>query len=191
MADMVTLSCPSCGARLEVTADADRFACAYCGKEHLVRRAAGTALVKPVTEAMGRVQAGVDRAASELAIRRLRAEMAELASQKSQIDAARGPTSPSGCLLWTAMAALVVVCFVFAVPGLAVVLRQQDGPTLASAIAAALLSIAAGVAGGLWLQRRNLRNRQRAASQREGVERLLSEKTAELERHQRRVANSV
>jgi predicted RNA-binding Zn-ribbon protein involved in translation (DUF1610 family) len=190
MAEMVTLSCPSCGARLEVTADADRFACAYCGKEHMVRRAAGAALVKPVTEAMARVQAGVDRAASELAIRRLKVEMAELASQTSQIDAARGPTSPSGCLLWAAMAVLMVICFVFAVPGLAVVLQQKDGPTLASAIAAALLSIAAGVACGVWLQRRNLRIRQRAASQREVVDRLLAVKTAELERHQRRVADS-
>jgi len=190
MADMVTLSCPSCGARLEVTADADRFACAYCGQEHLVRRAAGPALVKPVTEAMERVQAGVDRAASELAIRRLKAEVAELASQESQIDAARGPTSPSGCLLWAAMAVLVVICFVFAVPGLAVVLQQQAGPTLASGIGAAVLSLGFGAACGVWLQRRNVRNQQRAARLHESLNRLLAAKTAELERHQRRVANS-
>lgn len=38
MADFITLSCPSCRAKLQITDDIDRFACLHCDNEHLVRR---------------------------------------------------------------------------------------------------------------------------------------------------------
>ena len=44
MADFVTLSCPSCGGKLEVTRDIERFACAHCGREHIVKRTGGQCL---------------------------------------------------------------------------------------------------------------------------------------------------
>jgi hypothetical protein len=71
MPDFVTLTCPSCGGKLQITNDINRFACSYCGAEHIVRRSGGIVSLAPVVAALQRVQAGVDKTASELAITRL------------------------------------------------------------------------------------------------------------------------
>jgi DNA-directed RNA polymerase subunit RPC12/RpoP len=36
MSNLITLTCPSCGGRLEVTNNTERYVCAHCGNEHLV-----------------------------------------------------------------------------------------------------------------------------------------------------------
>lgn len=36
MSRLITLSCPSCGTALEVSADARQFACQYCGSTHVL-----------------------------------------------------------------------------------------------------------------------------------------------------------
>ena len=41
MADFITLSCPSCVHKLQITDDIDRFACGACGNEHIVNRSGG------------------------------------------------------------------------------------------------------------------------------------------------------
>jgi hypothetical protein len=41
VADFITLSCPSCGHKLQINEDIDRFACAACGNEHIVNRSGG------------------------------------------------------------------------------------------------------------------------------------------------------
>ena len=46
MVETIRLTCPTCGARLEVTEDMDRFACLHCGNEVLVTRRAGTATLR-------------------------------------------------------------------------------------------------------------------------------------------------
>jgi ribosomal protein S27AE len=74
----VTLTCPSCGGKLEITPEIDRFACGHCGNEHIVRRGGGIISIVPVVEGLREVRAGVDRTASELAIIRLKQELAEL-----------------------------------------------------------------------------------------------------------------
>ena len=38
MANFVTLTCPSCGGKLEITEDVEKFACGNCGNEHIVNR---------------------------------------------------------------------------------------------------------------------------------------------------------
>ena len=83
MAQFVTLSCPSCGARLEIHNDTDRFACAYCGQEHVVQRNGGIIWLKPITDAIRQVKTGVDRTAAELAIARLRDDIRELERRKA------------------------------------------------------------------------------------------------------------
>ena len=57
--DFITLGCPSCGGNLQITKDADRFACKYCGREHLVRREHGVITVTPVLEKLDRIVSGV------------------------------------------------------------------------------------------------------------------------------------
>src|SRR5258706_10389106 len=78
MVDFVTLSCPSCGGKLKVTSDVNRFACAYCGAEQIVRRSEGIISLAPVVQGLNRIQTGVDKTASELAIQRLKTEIHQL-----------------------------------------------------------------------------------------------------------------
>lgn len=78
MADFVTLTCPSCGGKLQVTKEIDRFACGHCGNEHLVRREGGIVYLQPLVEGTTGIRTGVDRAAAELAVPRLKKEVAEL-----------------------------------------------------------------------------------------------------------------
>jgi len=40
MDDFITLTCPSCGAKVSVTEDASRYRCEYCGNEHIIKEAA-------------------------------------------------------------------------------------------------------------------------------------------------------
>src|SRR5579859_1760065 len=75
MPDFITLSCPTCGGKLQLTNDIERFACAHCGNEHIVRRGGGIVSLAPVVDGLNRVQAGIDKTASELAIGRLRQEI--------------------------------------------------------------------------------------------------------------------
>lgn len=87
MSNFVTLSCPSCGGKLQVTNDLERFACGYCGSEHIVRRSGGTVSLEPVLEKLDQLKSGVDRTASELAIQRLRNDIRALKSEHVIIGA--------------------------------------------------------------------------------------------------------
>jgi predicted RNA-binding Zn-ribbon protein involved in translation (DUF1610 family) len=87
MTDFVTLTCPSCGGKLNITSDIERFACAHCGQEHLVRRGEGVVSLSPVVAEMKGVRAGVDKTASELALSRLEKEIHDLSAQKAALIA--------------------------------------------------------------------------------------------------------
>jgi predicted RNA-binding Zn-ribbon protein involved in translation (DUF1610 family) len=41
MTEFVILSCPSCGAKLQITDEIDKFACNHCGNELVVKRGGG------------------------------------------------------------------------------------------------------------------------------------------------------
>ena len=41
MPDIINLTCPSCGGKLQITSDIERFSCGYCGNEQLVQRSGG------------------------------------------------------------------------------------------------------------------------------------------------------
>jgi predicted RNA-binding Zn-ribbon protein involved in translation (DUF1610 family) len=78
MSEFITLSCPSCGGRLQITDSIERFACANCGNEHLVKRQGGMVFLAPVAETLQNIQTGTDNTASELAISRLKDEIKEI-----------------------------------------------------------------------------------------------------------------
>ena len=46
MSDFVTLSCPHCGGKLEVSRNTLSLVCQHCGTEHLVRREEGSILLE-------------------------------------------------------------------------------------------------------------------------------------------------
>jgi hypothetical protein len=83
---IISLKCPNCGAGISVTPELDVFACGYCGAQQMVRRGGGIVSLKLIGEAIARVQHGTDRTAAELAIRRLRDELAALADERRKIE---------------------------------------------------------------------------------------------------------
>ncbi len=78
MADFLTLSCPSCGGKLQITSEIERFACGYCGTEQIVKRSGGIVSLSPLIDGLNKINVGVDRTASELAIARLNREIPEI-----------------------------------------------------------------------------------------------------------------
>jgi hypothetical protein len=78
MSEFITLTCPSCGGKLQITEDVERFACVYCGNEQIVKRGNGIVSLSPVVDGLNKVQIGTDRTASELAVTRLNNEIREL-----------------------------------------------------------------------------------------------------------------
>lgn len=84
----ITLKCPSCGANLDITPDMTSFACGYCGTQQMVQRRGGSVSLKLIGEAIARVQLGTDRTTSELAIRRIREELASVEAQRSRLELA-------------------------------------------------------------------------------------------------------
>lgn len=86
MPDFFTLTCPSCGGRLQIGNDVERFACGYCGGEHVVKRGGGIVSLAPVIDEIKKVQTGVDKTASELAIARLTPEIEKIKKMPKQVQ---------------------------------------------------------------------------------------------------------
>ena len=96
--DFITLACPNCGGKLEITPDVERFACQFCGHEHIVRRNDGAISLEPVMQVMGqisnninqvgsgihRISGSAEKQASETAIIRLKDEIAAIQKKIEQ-----------------------------------------------------------------------------------------------------------
>lgn len=76
MVDIITLSCPACGGRLEIRPNVNRFACGYCGNESIVHKEGGIITLEAVEENIQKIQLSSERIATELAIPRLEKEIA-------------------------------------------------------------------------------------------------------------------
>lgn len=85
--EIINLTCPSCGGKLKINKDIDRFACGYCGNEQMVVRSGGTISLAPVIDEIKHVSRGVDKTASELAIARIDREISELREEQNLIYA--------------------------------------------------------------------------------------------------------
>jgi len=81
MSYVINLTCPSCGGKLQITNDIERFACGNCGNELIVQRSGGAISLAPVVQEIRGVKTGVDKTASELAIVRLNEEISALYKQ--------------------------------------------------------------------------------------------------------------
>ncbi len=77
MPDFVTLTCPTCGGKLQITNDIDRFACGHCGNEQIVKRSGGIVSIAPVMEGLQKIESATSATVDELSIRRLRDEINE------------------------------------------------------------------------------------------------------------------
>jgi hypothetical protein len=71
MPDLITLTCPTCGAKLKVTDQIHLLACRNCGNEHMVIRNADTMYLAPIAQDVRRIAVSTDKTAAELAVARL------------------------------------------------------------------------------------------------------------------------
>jgi hypothetical protein len=78
MLQIIPFNCASCGSNLEITPDMETFACGYCGTSQIVERRGGTITLRPLTDAVKKIQIGTDRTAAELALKRLSKELTEV-----------------------------------------------------------------------------------------------------------------
>lgn len=81
---LVKLSCVNCSAPLDISDDLERFACSYCGTNQVVERSGGIVALRRMEEAIGAVQRGTDRTAAELALPRLKKELADAYAAKAE-----------------------------------------------------------------------------------------------------------
>ena len=190
MSDFISLTCPSCGGRLQITDDIDRFACAYCGVEHLVRRGGGIVTLAPVLDGLRQVQAGIDRAASELAVRRLEWEINHLAEQyrvlAGQLSAL--PAHPSWRPVWRALGwglvtALLAVCLLTSA---GLILLDGDGAAWTFGVAPVVAILV--LVGIVWLGWRSVqREKQQLSRQRARMQFTLATLSRQIEDRQRQL----
>lgn len=98
MVEFVRLSCPNCGAKLDIYGDDGHLACSFCGSEVAVIRRGSSVSLRLVTEAIQRVQEGTDKTAAELAINRYTADLQRCRGEQSTILAVKDERG--GCAVW-------------------------------------------------------------------------------------------
>ncbi len=82
MEDLIVLACSSCGGKLQITSDIDRFACMYCGQEFIVNRGTGIVYLKPVIDGIKKIYQDTNVIASEITINRIRDEIKEIENKR-------------------------------------------------------------------------------------------------------------
>ena len=92
MGKIVSVKCAACGAVLNIQENTKVFKCEYCGSEHLAAADEGD-----IADQLEKISPSLDRAASEMAIKRLKEELAELDKQTQirlkDIEAKKRPGS--------------------------------------------------------------------------------------------------
>lgn len=113
MTEFISLTCPSCGGKLQITSDIERFACANCGNEHLVKRSGGIISLQPVLQKLNEVQASAEKTASELAIPRIERELGRLHQQKRQIEMSASQSASPYLIIGSGVAIIALLITVF------------------------------------------------------------------------------
>src|SRR6266581_1910663 len=126
--NFITLKCESCGGKLEVYDDIERFACGYCGTEMVVQRRGGTVALKLVQEAIKKVQIGTDKTAAELALVRLTNDLNPLKTKAQRLR-----NDPKSGQLFFCSGASALIAFI--------IISQSTGSQLENAIIPLLLSV--------------------------------------------------
>lgn len=111
---IINLKCSGCGAPLEISPNMEDFSCGYCGAAQRVVRRGGTVSLSLIGDAIARVQAGTDKTAAELAIRRLRDTLEALTQTHSAQSAALRNKHSAALAFWLIGAVLAAIfSFVF------------------------------------------------------------------------------
>jgi len=169
MAEFVTLSCPSCGAKLQIGNDIETFACNHCGNEHVVKRIGGIVSLAPVVEQLKKVSEGVDKTASELAIKRLTDDIREIKASM--------PATGEGCLAKMGIVLSGIAVFM-CLGGV----MTGDGATIAGAVVTAIIFFSVGS----WLGKKEEESKKEKLKPYWDA---ITEKKKEIEYHEKIVKN--
>ena len=120
--DFITLICPNCGGKLQISNIQDIFTCNFCGNEHLIRRNNGNVSLEPVVQVIKKVKTVVVKTPSELAIIRLKDELGEL---NSEIQAIRNSENPKGKFLIIFMMSLGIIVLCMAAPFIPIMMDED------------------------------------------------------------------
>lgn len=83
---LITLTCPTCGAKLKLGKDTNLVYCTSCGNEHLVHHGEGSIYLAPMAADVAQIRTGVDKTAAELAVARLQKEIEGLNAQFTSVS---------------------------------------------------------------------------------------------------------
>jgi ribosomal protein S27AE len=110
-----SLKCVNCGAALEVKQDIENFACGYCGVQQQVERSGGIIALSRIEAALEGVQSGTARAASELAVARLQADVWEICRLRdSQVGVLRAADDKNNVMVgWAIIIGVIAAISLF------------------------------------------------------------------------------
>jgi len=156
MTNIITLTCPTCGGKLQITPDIDRFACAHCGNEHIVKRSEGLVALQPLAASLSGLQRATDRAATELGLRRANEELGAIEARhaaagnrlaEARLAIQQGRRRTLGLLLAGALGISTIVCCVAGamIPMLAAYTSASAGETTISDTATTGICITTGL----------------------------------------------
>ena len=98
---MIKLSCKSCGAKLELTEDIDRFSCAHCGSEWLVKRGGGIVSLKSVEEDIKKIVSHTEATAentsiiaNDIKMKQIKEDISQLRDELKKINLNPVKTNP-------------------------------------------------------------------------------------------------
>jgi hypothetical protein len=185
MTEFVSLTCPSCGGKLQITGDIEQFACGYCGTEYVVKRGVGIVSLAPGVEELKRIQIGTDKMASELAIPRLRAELEELEDKVSEERARMSAASKQrGYGRWLIAAAIFGMMMLWLRSLNQQVPFLESGPRDQQWLGAVIVSFLVGVLTELGARSNRTKTMKRCSESIETLGDEIKEKRSQLERHE-------
>lgn len=126
MYETINLNCPNCGGELEIETVTEIYICNYCGTKHLVQKKDGGVFLQPVIQELSKVQSGIDRASSELAILRLNSEIKDLEEKRLSLSSNSRSSSKNSCINYLMVfgllgAALTLIAMILNAPEVALV----------------------------------------------------------------------
>ena len=86
MPEFFTLSCPSCGGRLEIKQGINRFACGYCGREHIVHKEGGSVSLEAVENNIHNIERSSNRVALEMTLSRLEKDIPQIEKELIKLN---------------------------------------------------------------------------------------------------------
>ncbi|MBC8255604.1 MAG: hypothetical protein H8E35_16465 [Ardenticatenia bacterium] len=78
MSESITLTCPACGNTLDIGEDISLFACASCGREHVVRRGGSIVSLAPAPEDAAPATNGAEQAMVDANVAQIKTEINQI-----------------------------------------------------------------------------------------------------------------